>query len=146
RVANIQGTLKNLHNTAMIYSLGENSFEGLCTYADNTAHESMQPHIDKLKDIAGDDNVVCIVRTSDVPTTSTSHYSAADQLERKDWCVAVYCNERRCAVDMSGVTTIDDANTGTGANSENAPRACSNAGKRLPSVEGRKAINDTAAE
>jgi prepilin-type N-terminal cleavage/methylation domain-containing protein len=144
QVAKIQSTLKNLQSSAVIYSLDANTFTGLCNYSAGTVDSSIQNQIDSLKDIAGDDNVTCIVRTSEVP--ATSNYFAADQLEQNNFGVAVYYNERHYAVDMSGVMTIDEANTGINPNWANAKSSCASAGKRLPSIEVLKAINDNGGD
>ena len=144
QVASIQSTLKNLQSAAVLYSVDDGTFEGLCNYTAGTVDASIQSHMDALADIAGEDNVTCIVKTAEVPFTP--HYTAADQLERKNFGVAVYHNERHYAVDMSGVMTIDESNTGGTATWENAKLACANIGKRLPSIEILKAINDNGAE
>jgi prepilin-type N-terminal cleavage/methylation domain-containing protein len=144
QVAKIQSTLKNLQSSAVIYSLDANTFTGLCNYNAGTVDSSIQNQIDSLKDIAGDDNVTCIVRTSEVP--ATNHYFPADQLEQNNFGVAVYYNERHYAVDMSGIMTLDETNTGSLANWANAKSSCASAGKRLPSVEVLKAIYDNGGE
>ena len=143
QVASIQSTLKNLQSAAVLYSVDDGTFEGLCNYTAGTVDASIQSHMDALADIAGEDNVTCIVRTSEVPNTSS--YVAADQLERKNFGVAVYHNERHYAVDMSGVITIDEANTGEPIDWYTAKQRCSDAGKRLPSIEILKAINFSSA-
>lgn len=144
-IASIKVSLKNIQTAAVIYSLDNDTFAGLCNYANTNFHESIQPHIDKLKSIAGNNRVRCIVRTSNVPDTGSSNFVAAEQLERKNFGVAVYYDQTHYGVSMEGVITIDKIDTGTGTNWTAANQRCINAGKRLVPVEILKAINDYGA-
>lgn len=142
-VASIQSTLRSFQTAAAIYSLDNNTFAGLCNL-NNTVDESVQPLIDKLKSIAGNNNVRCRVRTSNVPSTSTANFKVADKLEEKNFGLAVYYNETHYAVDVAGVMTVDQNYTGAmGTSNWNiANQRCIDAGKRLIPVEVLKAIND----
>lgn len=148
RVANLKSTLKNLQNQAQIYHLENGTFAGLCNYitppAAQTYHSSIQPFIDSLTSLVGSENVRCIVRTSNVPSASGSHYKAEDSLETKNFAVVVNYNDTHYAVDVRGVMVLDnsDSNGGASANWTNASNICASAGKRLPSVEILKAISD----
>lgn len=88
-IASIQTTLHNFQTAAALYHLDNDTFVGLCNYADNTFHPSVQPLIDKLKSIADNNRVRCVVRTSNVPSTHTNHFKAVDNLQEKNFGLAV---------------------------------------------------------
>jgi len=143
RVAKIQATLNTLQSAAVLYSIDNNTFEGLCTYADGTVDASIQNHIDALEDIAGEDRVTCIVRTADVPRASA--YLSEDQLERKNFAVSVYYNEEHYAVDTSGIMMFDKNGTASGVNWNTAIQECLDEEKRLPSIEAFMAVSENGA-
>ncbi len=150
RVAAIKSNLKNLQTQAQLYHLDNGTFAGLCgsTYSPSsfTPHESIAPMIDALSSIAGSNNIRCIVRTASVPNTSASHNIPEDALPTKNFGVAVYFNETHYGVDTTGVITLDSANNGSSTNWAAANDRCATAGKRLPSIEILKAINDYGAQ
>lgn len=87
-------------------------------------------------------------RISNVPTTSTgTHFIPQYSLETKNFGVAVYYKSTHYWVDVSGVITLDDtdSNSGVLANWNSARNICASLGKRIPSVEILKAINDYGA-
>lgn len=143
-VASIKTALHNIQVAAMTYSLDNDTFAGLCNRPNTIIHESILPHIDKLKSIAGDNYVKCVVRTSNIPDTGAAHFVAADKLEQKNFGVAVYYNETHFGVDAQGVMTLDQDYTGaSGTSNWNiANQRCIDAGKHLVPVEVLKAIND----
>ncbi len=152
RVASIKSNLKNLQTQAQLYHLDNGTFAGLCAYNKTgiSPHSSIQPMIDALVSIAGAGNIRCVVRTSNVPdTTLNTHYVPEDSLETRNFGVAVYYNNRHYGVDTTGVITLDanDINDSTTLlNWANANNTCASLGKRLPSVEILKAINDYGAQ
>ena len=143
-VASIKTALHNIQVAAMSYSLDNDTFAGLCNRPNTIIHESILPHIDKLKSIAGNNRVRCVVRTSNIPSTAAGHYVAVDQLAQKNFGVAVYYDETHYGVDIQGVMTIDDTYSGAlGTTSWYiANQRCIDAGKRLIPVEVLKAISD----
>ncbi len=152
RVAAIKSNLKNLQTQAIMYHADNGTFAGLCTWvAPSTIqsgyHSSVEPMIEALKNIAGAENVRCVVRTSNVPSTSATHFVAADGLQDKNFGVAVYYNNMHYGVDITGLITLDDIDSNGGAttNWTNANNICTTVGKRLPSVEILKAVADTGA-
>ncbi len=157
RVAAIKSNLKNFQTQAQLYHLDNGTFAGLCGQVSNLNnyaalgtpqgyHSSIQPMIDALTSIAGANNVRCIVRTASVPSTGATHFIPADSLETKNFGVAVYFNETHYAVDTTGVVTLDSADNGGATNWQVAMDRCATAGKRLPSIEILKAINDYGAQ
>jgi len=143
-IVSIQSTLRGFQTQAIIYQLDNDTFTGLCTYSDNTVHESVQMLIDKLKSTAGEDRVRCIVRTSDVGLTNSIHFQEGDQLEQKNFGLAVYYDNKFYAVDVQGVMTLDTANTGGSVTWPVASQLCADLGKRLPPIEVLKAVRHTA--
>lgn len=146
RVAAIKTNLKNLQTQAQLYHLDNGTFAGLCTLvAPSTIqsgyHASVEPMIDALKNIAGPENVRCVVRTSAVPAGGT-HFVAADSLETKNFGVAVWFNDKHYAVDAQSVMTLDESNNGGSTGWATANDRCAAAGKRLPPIEVFKAIYD----
>lgn len=153
RVASIKSNLKNLQTAATMYHNENGTFAGLCgsTYSPSsfTPHESIAPMIDAISSIAGSNNIRCIVRTASVPSTSASHNIPEDALPTKNFGVAVYFNERHYGVDTTGVITLDEADTTSPSATQNwatANNTCAALGKRLPSIEILKAINDYGAQ
>ena len=71
---------------------------------------------------------------------------AAESLENKNFAITAYYNDQFYAVDINGVVAVDESNTGSNTTWANASIACSNAGKRLPSIEILKSINDNGAQ
>ncbi len=147
RVAAIKSNLKNFQTQAIMYHADNGTFAGLCTWvAPSTIqtgyHSSVEPMIDALKNIAGDENVRCVVRTSNVPSTSATHFVAADGLQDKNFGVAVWFKGNHYAVDAQSVMTLDSANNGAETNWAEANNRCAAAGKRLPPIEVFKAIYD----
>lgn len=147
RVAAIKSNLKNFQTQAMMYHADNGTFAGLCTWvAPSTIqsgyHASVEPMIDALKSIAGDNNVRCVVRTSDVPNTSATHFVAADGLQDKNFGVSVWFKGKHYAVDAQSVMTLDESNNGGTTNWTEANNRCAAAGKRLPPIEVFKAIYD----
>lgn len=147
RIAAIKSNLKNFQTQAIMYHADNGTFAGLCTWvAPSTIqtgyHSSVEPMIDALKNIAGDENVRCVVRTSNVPSTSATHFVAADGLQDKNFGVAVWFKGNHYAVDAQSVMTLDSANNGAETNWAEANNRCAAAGKRLPPIEVFKAIYD----
>lgn len=142
RIAAIKSNLKNLQTQAIMYHSNNGTFAGLCNYNKTgiSPHSSIQPMIDALISIAGADRVRCVVRTSDVP--STSDFVVGDYLETKNFGVAVYFNETHYAVDAQSVMTLDSINNGSNTNWQTAMNRCATAGKRLPPIEVFKSIYD----
>lgn len=136
QIAAIQQTLKGIQTNALIYQLDENTFEGLCTFSDESFHESIEVQIEALKDIAGEDRVHCIVRTSDINFNCCGHYNSNDNLARKNFSVAVSFADRNFGVDINGIFELDkEPRPSSTVNWNTANQACANEGKKLPSVE-----------
>ncbi len=150
RVAAIKSNLKNLQTQAQLYHLDNGTFTGLCTYNKTglSPHTSIAPMIDSLVSIAGSGNVRCVVRTSNVPGGGAD-FNLEDSLETRNFGVAVYYNNRHYGVDTTGVITLDEADTTSPSTTQTwttANNTCASLGKRLPSIEILKAINDYGAQ
>jgi prepilin-type N-terminal cleavage/methylation domain-containing protein len=135
QIAAIQQTLKGIQTNALIYQLDEGTFEGLCTFSDESFHPSIETQIEGLKDIAGEDRVHCIVRTSDVPFGG-AHFVANDNLARKNFSVAVSFADRNFGVDIDGIFELDkEPRPSSNVDWDTANQICTDQGKKLPPIE-----------
>lgn len=141
KIVGIQSILRNMQTQAQLYYLEYGSYAWLCNYSSNTVHESFQSLMNSLSSIAWSDNIKCIVRTSSVPSWG-AHFVAQDNLEKKNFAVAVYFNDTYYAVDTMWVV-IADKPSSSSLTWQNAMSYCQSSNKRLLTIEMLKAMMDT---
>lgn len=132
KVAAIKSNLKNLQSQAELYYNDNGTYANLCSSG------LITPFLDSLRSTAGNTNVQCFVHASGI-----TNFYTDDAMNTRNFGVAVAYNATHYAVDNQGVVTFDTTNnTSQGATAiwSNAQLACSNAGKRLASMEQLRAV------
>lgn len=129
---------------------GQNeSYAKFCEYKEDGiiytpfSSSEFRSKLNALVEMAGAENVRCLVRTQNVPTTTwNTHYIPNDSLEYLNFGIAVYFNGRHYGVDKNGVMLLDTDDSAVYTNWMSAKNLCESSGKILPPIEVLKAIAD----